>query len=697
LARTGGSRAGGGLPRAFYALAAVLVLYFLLPLLLFLPDVSAARLAAELASGELGRAVLVSLGSATLATALTGVAGIPLGYLLARDALRAGRLVRVVVLVPLVLPPIAAGVLLLNVFGPSGLVGGLLAAGGWTFVNAFGGIVLAQCFVVAPFVVLSSEAAFRALDPTLEEAAATLGQSGGRVFRRVALPLARHGLAAGLALAWTRAAGEFGATMVMAYHPHSLPVYLWVQLTSTGLGAALPVALVALVLAAGVLAAAQWAVGGESAPAADRALRGPARDRPPEERPPFPARPAAPPEATSGAEPAPPAAGGVPVLALEAEHGLGSFHLEASLEVGREIVTLFGPSGAGKTTLLRLVAGLDRPRRGRIRVAGTTVFASPDGEAEAGDPAGTWVPADRRPVGMVFQQPALFPHLTVRENVLFGRERAGGALEEAGELLRMVRLTGLEERLPAELSGGQQQRVALARALLRRPAALLLDEPFSGLDSNMKEQLLLDVHAIQRARGLGVLYITHDLRDACSLGDRMAVIADGRIAQVGPPLEVIRRPLSLDVARFVGTRNLLPGRVAGREDGCLRLRLRGGAPLLAPASDGFGEGDRVVACVRPEAVDLVDPDGPPPPGPGLLLPGRVVLERLRGATSTLTLELERGPEASADGSGPLRLEVEVPVRSYEALGGGRRQVWRLHIRPSVVHLLAAPPGFDTKM
>jgi len=690
----------------FYALAALLVLYFLLPLLLFLPDVSAARLAGELASGGLGRAVLVSLGSASLATALTGLAGIPLGYLLARDALRLGRVVRVVVLVPLVLPPIAAGVLLLNVFGPSGLVGGLLAAGGWTFVNAFGGVVLAQCFVVAPFVVLSSEAAFRALDPTLEEAAATLGQSGGRVFRRVALPLARHGLAAGLALAWTRAAGEFGATMVLAYHPHSLPVYLWVQLTSAGLGAALPVALVALLLAAGVLAAAQWAAGRESAPAPDRALRGPARDRPPEERPPFharwAARSAARSEGACGAETASPADEGAPVLALEAEHRLGAFHLEASLEVGREIVTLFGPSGAGKTTLLRLVAGLDRPLRGRIRVAGKTVFASPDGDAATGDPAGVWVPAERRPVGMVFQQPALFPHLTVRQNILFGRERAAGALEEAGDLLRMVRLDGLEDRFPGELSGGQQQRVALARALLRRPAVLLLDEPFSGLDSNMKEQLLLDVHAIQRARGLGVLYITHDLRDACSLGDRTAVIADGRIAQVGPPLEVIRRPVSLDVARFVGTRNLLPGRVTGREDGRLRLRLQGGAPLLARATAGFAEGDPIVACVRPEAVDLVGPHGPTPPGPGLLLPGRIVLERLRGATSTLTLELEGGSgEVAGRVAGsdvrPLRLEVEVPVRSYEALGGDRRDRWRLHVRPSVVHLLAAPPDLHPDM
>ncbi len=686
---------GHGLPRIFYVLAGIVLLYFLLPLLLFLPYVSPSRLGAELSGGGLGRAILVSLGSATLSTALTAAGGIPLGYLLARDALRPARLVRVLALVPLVLPPIAAGVLLLNVFGPSGLIGGLFEAAGWSFVNAFGGIVLAQCFVVAPFVILSAEAAFRTLDPTLEAAAATLGQSRGRVFRRVSLPLARHGLAAGLALAWTRAAGEFGATMVLAYHPHSLPVYLWVQLTGTGLGAALPVALVALVLAAVVLAGAQVLAArptGAGRRPADRALRGPAR------RPrsvPTAGRPAG--GARAAAAPADARQG--PVLSMDIEHRLGGFTLHAALDVGREIVTLFGPSGAGKTTLLRVAAGLERPEAGNIRIGGRTAFA------DAGEPHGpVWVAAEGRAVGMVFQHPALFPHLTVWENVLFGAGAAppATARDEASDLLRMTRLEGLETRLPGELSGGQQQRVALARALLRRPSILLLDEPFSGLDSNMKEQLLLDVRAIQRARGLGVLYITHDLRDACSLGDRMAVIADGRIAQVGRPLEVIRRPARLDVARFVGTRNLLPGRVQRVEDGAVDVRLEGGPVLRAVGVPDLGEGAAVIACVRPEAIDLVAPgeEGPGEPRPGAagrddgapLLAGRLVLERLRGATSTLTVALL--PEAGSEprpGS-ELQVEVEVPVRSYEALGGGRRERWLLSIRPSVVHLLRRSGG-----
>ncbi len=704
----GGRGPNGGpgrrLPPVFYLLAGLVLVYFLLPLVLFLPDVSPGRLAAELSGGGLARAVTVSLGSATLSTALAAVCGVPLGYLLARDAVRPAGLVRVLALVPLVLPPIAAGVLLLNVFGPSGLVGGLLQAAGWSFVNAFGGIVLAQCFVVAPFVILSAEAAFRALDPTLEAAASTLGMSPGRVFRRVSLPLARHGLAAGLALAWTRAAGEFGATMVLAYHPHSLPVYLWVQLTSTGLGAALPVALVALFLAGVVLAAAQALAARDATAAADRGLRGPAR-RPargpgsqgaPGGGPPIPGaavrdRGSAPIReregVAEGGSTAAAARSGEPVLSLDVEHRLGDFHLHARLDVAREIVTLFGPSGAGKTTLLRVAAGLERPVRGRVAVGGEEVFVSPD------EPDGPrWVPAERRAVGMVFQHPALFPHLTVWENVLFG---AGArpdpaARSEAAELLGMARLDGLEGRYPSELSGGQQQRVALARALLRRPSVLLLDEPFSGLDSNMKEQLLLDVHDIQRARGLGVLYITHDLRDACSLGDRMAVIADGRVAQVGSPLDVIRRPASLDVARFVGTRNLLPGRVEASGAGAAGVRLEGGSLLAAAGASRFAPGESVVACVRPEAVDLVDP-GLPDAGDGAtLLPGRVVLERLRGATSTLTLALEDRDEPARASRRPLHVEVEVPVRSYEALGGHGRDRWVLRIRPSVVHVLRAP-------
>jgi molybdate transport system permease protein len=201
------------LQATFTLLAGALLMAFLLPLLAFLPDVDGGELARQVEKAGLARSLAVSGASATLATLLAALGGVPLGYLLARDRVRFPWVVRTLVLIPLVLPPVAAGVLLLNVYGPGGLVGGILQSAGWTLVNAIGGIVIAQVFITAPFVVLTAEAAFRAVDPRLEAVGATLGRTHGEIFRRISLPLARYGLLAGLALAWMRAAGEFGATV----------------------------------------------------------------------------------------------------------------------------------------------------------------------------------------------------------------------------------------------------------------------------------------------------------------------------------------------------------------------------------------------------------------------------------------------------------------------------------------------------
>lgn len=687
--RTGRGGPAEALPRAFLVAGGLLLLYFVAPLVLFLPRVETAELARQLGGAGLSRAVAVTLASATVATALAAVTGVPLGYLLARGELPWGRAVRALVLAPMVLPPVAAGVLLLNVYGPGGLVGDLLGAAGWSFVDAFGGIVLAQLFVSAPFVILTSEAAFRAVDPTLEEAAATLGRTRGGIFRAVSLPLARHGAAAGLGLAWMRAAGEFGASMVMAYHPHALPVYLWVELTARGIRSALPVALVALVLAAAVLVAVQRLAGrARPAPEVGRApdpeLRGPAHppgngesvgpasgggDAAPIARPAPTGRP--PPEVGPAAREA------GPLLELEVDHRVGAFRLEAALEVGPEVLSLFGPSGAGKTTLLRLVAGLDRPDEGRIRVAGREVVRTVDGTTRR------WVPPHRRPVGLVFQGSTLFPHLDVRENVAFG---AGDEPEEevaarVAELLRMTRLEGLEERYPGELSGGQQQRVALARTLLRRPRVLLLDEPFSSLDSNMRDRLQRDVLRLQETLGIAVVYVTHDLRDACSLGDRLAVLADGRIRQTGPPLEVLHRPADYDVARFVGVRNLLPGHVLERAGSGGRVRAAGiGLEVRGEIPDGSD----VVACIRPEDVEVEEAG--PSGGPNRYR-GRVTGRRLRGGVWSLELRLL---DAGGESAGP-RLEAEVPVRSAgEGLAPGAEVT--VVLPPAALHLVAARPG-----
>ncbi|CAN5265397.1 ABC transporter ATP-binding protein [soil metagenome] len=216
------------------------------------------------------------------------------------------------------------------------------------------------------------------------------------------------------------------------------------------------------------------------------------------------------------------------------------------------LVALLGPSGCGKTTLLRAIAGLERPAAGEV-VVGGRVLTGP----------GAFVDPERRRVGMVFQDWALFPHMTVGRNVGFGlsrqRRRAGGV----DEALALVELNGLAARLPATLSGGQQQRVALARALAGRPAVLLLDEPFSNLDTTLRVQVRSEATALLRRLGMTALFVTHDQEEAFVLGDEVAIMLDGRIEQQAAPADLYAAPASRAVARFVGDSNLLPGRAHG--------------------------------------------------------------------------------------------------------------------------------------
>ena len=215
-----------------------------------------------------------------------------------------------------------------------------------------------------------------------------------------------------------------------------------------------------------------------------------------------------------------------------------------------EMLSLLGPSGCGKTTTLRMIAGFEQPSGGQIRIAGRDV---------------TGVPVERRGLGMVFQTYALFPHLTVFENVAFGlrlRRRDTAQIKEAVQTaLGRVGLDGFDSRMPRQLSGGQQQRVSLARALVVEPSVLLLDEPLSNLDLKLREQLRDEIRMIQRATGLTALYVTHDQGEAMAMSDRVAVMRAGRIEQIGPPREIYERPATTFVARFIGQSNLLDGEV----------------------------------------------------------------------------------------------------------------------------------------
>jgi len=282
--------------------------------------------------------------------------------------------------------------------------------------------------------------------------------------------------------------------------------------------------------------------------------------------------------------------------------------LHADLACGRgEVLALVGPSGSGKSTLLRCIAGLHTPLEGRIACDGETWF-------DAGSRVN--LSTARRRIGMVFQHYALFPHLSALENVLEGMDDPGGtgSRERGRELLRKVHLDGLERRRPHQLSGGQQQRVAVARALARDPHALLLDEPFSAVDRSTREKLYGELAELRRELKMPVVLVTHDLEEAVMLADRVSILSRGKTLQTAPPLEVMERPASVEVARLVGLRNVFEGRVLSHHrDRGTTVTEWNGRWLDVRLQEGFPVGARV-AWVLPAAGVLLMPRDRPPEG-----------------------------------------------------------------------------------
>jgi molybdate transport system ATP-binding protein len=334
---------------------------------------------------------------------------------------------------------------------------------------------------------------------------------------------------------------------------------------------------------------------------------------------------------------------------------LRSFALELSLDAGAETLALVGPSGAGKTTLLRAIAGLVRPSRGRIRAGGRTWFDSA---------AGIDLPPEERSVGLVFQEYALFPHLSVAENVRFGAAGAG-RVEDA---LERLAIADLAHARPRELSGGERQRVALARALARRPDVLLLDEPLAALDASLRGGVRSYLRGLLADLGLPALLVTHDYADAVALAGRIGVLVGGRLVQVGSPRELLTAPATPFVADLVGG-NLLFGRAAPRADGLTEIALEDGARVLS-TDDGTGE---VALLVYPWEITLARAAGDD--SSRNHLHGRVeelvpLGNRVRVRVGPLTAEVTA---ASADRLG---LRVGEPVvASFKATGtrivGGR--------------------------
>ena len=279
-----------------------------------------------------------------------------------------------------------------------------------------------------------------------------------------------------------------------------------------------------------------------------------------------------------------------------------------------QILALLGPSGCGKTTALRLISGFDSPDHGSITIASRPVY---DRE--------TNVPPEKRRVGMVFQEGALFPHLTVEQNIAFGLSRGDQRPDRVAEVVQMTGLEGLTHRMPYELSGGQQQRVALARALAPRPELLLLDEPFSNLDPALREQVRRDVMRILRANGMTAIFVTHDQEEAMYVGDAIAVMNGGRIEQQGTPEEVFHRPGTRFVAEFIGMVDFVPGRP---NEGRIETPIGSVEWLDTAPPDGVLE-----AMVRPDCVECI------PSGEGN---GTILEREFRGAFYLYLVALDGG-------------------------------------------------------
>ena len=313
-----------------------------------------------------------------------------------------------------------------------------------------------------------------------------------------------------------------------------------------------------------------------------------------------------------------------------------------------EFITLLGASGSGKTTTLRMIAGFEHPGSGEILMDGVAVTA---------------LPPYRRDLNTVFQHYALFPHMTVRENVEYGlrmkRVPAAERRERVARALEMVRLADLGGRAPRQLSGGQQQRVALARALVNRPRILLLDEPLGALDLKLRREMQLELKRLQSHLNITFIYVTHDQEEALTMSDRIVLMRLGRVAQVGTPRELYDRPANRYVADFIGDTNLLPCVVAEAANGTATVRI-GDALLRGSCEPGLAPGAGAWLSVRPEAIAILPADAAPA---GVnLLDGRVEEAVYAGALLRVHVATAAGPRAVAQARPDTRLRIGEPVR-----------------------------------
>jgi ABC-type sulfate/molybdate transport systems ATPase subunit/ABC-type sulfate transport system permease component len=604
---------GGRLPRQVYWLGGLLVLYLTYPLGAFLVRVATGSNAGWDVPG-LWSSLWVSVLGSTLSLLLGVLGGIPLAYLLARRRGWLASAVGMIVYLPLAVPPLVSGILLIYIVGPYTFLGQL---SGERLTQTIYGLVIAQSFVSAPFLVVVARSAFRAVDPALDEVAATLGHGPLARFLRVDVPAASDGLRAGMILMWLRAFGEYGTTVVLAYHPYSLPVYVDNLFSSAPLSQAEAPSLLAFAVALVAVALAH--------------ISRPPRVR--RRRLPVPIGP-------GRSSPTP--------VGFDLDAVAGSFHLRVSHPEGSDRLAVVGPSGSGKTLSLRAMAGLLGARAGTVTYGGVEV---------------TGVRTDQRRVGYVPQGFGLLPGRTVWQQTVFGVDAEPA---RAAWWLQTLHLVDLHDRYPEQLSGGQCQRVSLARALACDPRVVLLDEPFSALDAPVRGELRRQLRRLQHEAGLSTVLVTHDPEEAAMLADEIIVISDGRVLQAGPRANVYRQPASVEVGRLLGIDNLVAG-CAG-DDGTL-VTADGSVELAI----GLPAGTSVLWRAVPEAIRLSPPlgDGGARPATVELGTGTVVdvidlgrvIELTVALGPGLELRARSGSDAGLAAGSSCRVEVEIDAIS----------------------------------
>ncbi len=552
---------------------------------------------------------------------------------------------------PLVLPPTVVGFFLLLILGRQSFVGHALERLGITIVFSWPATVIAATVVAFPLMYRTTLGAFEQVSPTYLEAARTLGASEWAVFRKVLLPLAAPGVIAGTVLAFARAMGEFGATLMLAGNIPGRTQTMPIAIFSAAEGGDMRGALLWVMLIVAISLAIIRLLNRQSV------ARRPERRRVAPSLAPVPvALPVRPREMDEAAPSA--------RLEIQVEKALENFSLQVELCAGTGAVGLLGASGAGKSMTLRMIAGVVAPDGGRIVLNGRVLYDSA---------AGSNVPSAKRRIGVVFQDYALFPHRTVAENVGFGlsalpeRERRS-RVDRQLNLMHIAELAGL---YPREISGGQRQRVAIARCMAIEPDALLLDEPFAALDPYLRRQMEEQLRDTLTAYNGVVIFVTHDMEEAFRFCSDLLVLDSGRVIARGPKHELFERPRTVVAARLTGCKNIAPARRAAADRIAVDAwdcRLKAASPVSSSLTHVGLRSHQIVFQQAAEAENT--------------FPCWLVSTSEAPHEMTLYLRLHTAPRAGE----PSHLQADVPKDLWRALSA-QPQPWRVTLDPTRLLLL----------